>query len=457
MLFSRRLALLRVVVMAALLVCTLMVVADVYPDHGFCPLEEACAKAHESALGSIHGVPTSMLGLAAFSIFFALTLMPVEWARMVIRPAGFFAALGGGGFIAYQAFVLESFCPLCLVVDAAGIVAGLIAVTWPAPPIRLSGRFLVGELPSARLAWSFAALLLIVSPFALPRPAAGSWVEIPDASGLFADTDAPTTDPAAAATDLAALPSAPAPQEPALSAPPALPALPAIPAPPPPPRPAPPAPPAPQPGDRPIGAEVSATVTPPPPAAPEADVAMAGAADLEPGSGPGEDLAVAPVPTGPRPTLYLVEYLNPYCAHCRATHQRFEKVLAEAENQADIRIRRVYAWGERGYPVWARACAYAASVGREDQLFAELLQARSAKTVEVYQAAQRAGLDVRKMRVALLSPVAPRRLVQDRAIVRQAQLKGLPTLDIGKRRLMGEQGEDALREAVAAALSSSTE
>jgi protein-disulfide isomerase len=42
--------------------------------------------------------------------------------------------------------------------------------------------------------------------------------------------------------------------------------------------------------------------------------------------------------------------------------------------------------------------------------------------------------------------------VRDRDLARSAGLRGLPTLDIGRRRLMGEQSEAELREAVEAAL-----
>jgi hypothetical protein len=46
----------------------------------------------------------------------------------------------------------------------------------------------------------------------------------------------------------------------------------------------------------------------------------------------------------------------------------------------------------------------------------------------------------------------PPRLQRDREIVSRARLEGMPTLDIGKRRLQGEQSEAELAEALRAAI-----
>jgi predicted DsbA family dithiol-disulfide isomerase len=148
--------------------------------------------------------------------------------------------------------------------------------------------------------------------------------------------------------------------------------------------------------------------------------------------------------------VVIVEYLNAYCPHCRATHRRLEKVLAEMD-VATKRLR-IYTWGGNEYPVWARACVFAESQGLEERVFEELLNARNQSTAEVYAAAQRAGLDVALLQKALQDGTPPPRLVRHRKIFRAAHLEGLPTLDIGRRRLMGEQSEAELKEAVSAAL-----
>ena len=87
-----------------------------------------------------------------------------------------------------------------------------------------------------------------------------------------------------------------------------------------------------------------------------------------------------------------------------------------------------------------------------DQLFDELMRARSQRPAEVYAAARRAGLDANAMQRAVNASAVPTRVVRDHDLMRKAQLKGLPTIDIGRRRLMGEQSEAELRDAIQAAL-----
>src|SRR5688572_31059970 len=117
MVSARRLVLLRLTAVTAVCVSTLLTYDTLHPDRAFCPLAEACERVRESALGSLFGVPTSLLGMVAFGGLFLLTLLPVEWARTLLRPAGLFAAFAGVGLFAYQALAIRTFCPLCLVAD----------------------------------------------------------------------------------------------------------------------------------------------------------------------------------------------------------------------------------------------------------------------------------------------------------------------------------------------------
>ena len=150
-------------------------------------------------------------------------------------------------------------------------------------------------------------------------------------------------------------------------------------------------------------------------------------------------------------SVLVVEYLNAYCEHCRATHQNLDAVIASID--VPVRRRRIYAWGSHGYPLWARACAYAHELGKEEELFAELLRTRSQHPTEVYRAARRVGIDPRALQRAVRRPPPPR-LVRDCRIMVAAGLQGLPTLDIGRRRLMGGQSESDLVGAIRAATAS---
>lgn len=467
-----RVILLRLTAMAAVTTSTLLAYDSLHPERPFCPLAEACEQASKSALGDIAGVPTSLIGMAAFGLFFLLTLLPVELGRPVLRPAGILAALAGTGLFIFQWAALDKFCPLCLVADGAGLLAGLLTLTWPQLPRRKSGARLPGETWSARIAWTFALLLCVTTPLAWPRSAGPAWVEAPSTDELFEGEGAPTV--ARAPTQPVVKPPAPAPYVPppasthairpavgpslrptpppvlspafTAAATPALPPeiepLPTSAYPPPP-----PLPPLP---------EVPTHPSAEPPLPPSPTVESGGPGAPTPLGGPDADPGQPeptpePSTTGEgRPEVQIVEYLNAYCAHCRTMHKRIHGVLNAMGVEG--RIRRIYTWSSNDYPLWARALAYAQSVKLEDRLFEELVVARSQRPDEVFAAASRAGLDVAALRRALQDATPPARLVHDRDLAQKARLLGLPTIDIGRRRLMGEQSETELRDAIQAAL-----
>ena len=117
-----------------------------------------------------------------------------------------------------------------------------------------------------------------------------------------------------------------------------------------------------------------------------------------------------------------------------------------------MRRRRIYSWSSADVPMWARAVAFAQTLGLEDRMFHELVRADDDTPREIYAAAARAGVDADALRRALADPRVPARLESDRRLSQSARLEGLPTLDIGRRRLMGEQSEPELRDAIRAAL-----
>ena len=414
-----RLVGLRMAAMAALPASTILTYDRMHPDRAICPLAEACERARESFFGSVAGVPTSTIGLLAFAGLFLLTLLPERWGRPILRPAALFAGLAGIVLIAFQALFLPAFCPVCLVADTAGIVAGVLAWSWPVPP-RGVGRFSFDtESDAARIAWTLASILAVIIPFAWPRETKPGWVEIAPQTALL-DGIAPS----APVASLANTPPRPTEAEVAAAPPPPIPT--------PPPRPEPTA----------ILATQSPALPTPPAAPPPDRVAK-----------PAPVVAAAPSPApSARPVIGIVEYLNAYCAHCRATHRRLEKVLSEVE--VSPRRRRIYTWSSTEAPLWARACAFAATRGLEDRLFEELLSTSSGNAPEVYAAAQRAGLDPAELRQSLDSPSVQTRLATDRRLSQGADLQGLPTLDIGRRRLLGEQSESELRDAVLVAIAS---
>jgi hypothetical protein len=157
---------------------------------------------------------------------------------------------------------------------------------------------------------------------------------------------------------------------------------------------------------------------------------------------------------GAAPRIELVEYLNPFCAHCRATHARLARVLEGV--RTPVERERLYTWSGKSPPLWAKACVCAQDQGGgakdlERPFFRELLTARSDRPADIWAAAKRAGLDVAALEACVKRGDADERLGWVRDKVKDARIAGMPTLDIGERRLEGEQTEAELREAVTAA------
>jgi uncharacterized membrane protein/predicted DsbA family dithiol-disulfide isomerase len=324
-----RLAWVRLVAFAGLAASALLAAEVLRPGRRFCPVDEACAAARSSDLGSVLGYPTSVLGVVAFGAFLALTFS--TRGRRWLRPAGLLAAAAGVGLLAYQAVALDAFCPLCVVCDLAGVALGALLLP-RRPPAAGAGK--------ARWPWAVAASLAVALPLVWPQAEGAGWSAL-EGAGTASGT----------------------------------------------------------------------------------------------------------------PRLRLVEYLNPFCAHCRATHARLARALEGV--RAPVERERLYAWSGKAPPLWAKACVCAQDQGRgtdlERPFFRELLAAGRDRPEEVWAAARRAGLDVASLRACVERGDADERLGWVRDRVRAARIRGMPTLDVGRRRLEGEQSEAELRAALAAA------
>jgi predicted DsbA family dithiol-disulfide isomerase len=145
----------------------------------------------------------------------------------------------------------------------------------------------------------------------------------------------------------------------------------------------------------------------------------------------------------------MTEYLNAFCGHCRATHARLDRVVETYP--VPIREQRIYVWPSGDAPTWAKACVCARAQGKEEATFAELLRLDEENDANVWAAAARAGCDVEALRAAVGRGDATARLQRYLQRMRQARIEGLPTIDVGRRRLQGEQSEGELREALDAA------
>ncbi len=146
--------------------------------------------------------------------------------------------------------------------------------------------------------------------------------------------------------------------------------------------------------------------------------------------------------------LSIVEFLNPFCSHCRATHGRLDRALESVA--LPMRRTRVYVWHQKTPPLWARALACAEAEGKEDALFRELSASDDLvghpETVE--DAVRRAGLDPAAYESCAKGPGPRPRLDHDRALVVSSDLEGLPTIWVGERAIFGEVDEEDIRALV---------
>lgn len=89
---------------------------------GFCGVGGGCDRVAHSTYSAILGVPRPLIGVIAFAILLALTISRARRASLVV---GALFVLEGVHLLALQAFVLHAWCPFCVVIDVASIVAGV--------------------------------------------------------------------------------------------------------------------------------------------------------------------------------------------------------------------------------------------------------------------------------------------------------------------------------------------
>jgi predicted DsbA family dithiol-disulfide isomerase len=116
------------------------------------------------------GVPMPILGVAGFAALGAASVISGRIARLVQMLIAMVAALAGVGLLLIQALAIHRFCPYCCVVDASGIVSGVVAALrlWRIPeeaPYRFSpyagGGFLIASLVATFVVGHRAAPLMV--------------------------------------------------------------------------------------------------------------------------------------------------------------------------------------------------------------------------------------------------------------------------------------------------------
>jgi uncharacterized membrane protein/predicted DsbA family dithiol-disulfide isomerase len=150
-----RLTFQRCFALVALVLCVAMVIDQLSPVPKFCGFRGGCDAVLNSIYGRPLGIPISTVGLAAFAIFYLVSLGPPASVGGFVGFMAYFAGLVGIAGIAIQLLVLKRICPLCLAVDVLGILMAAFELIWPASQATAAPR---------RWVW----LLLAIVGVALP-------------------------------------------------------------------------------------------------------------------------------------------------------------------------------------------------------------------------------------------------------------------------------------------------
>jgi uncharacterized membrane protein/predicted DsbA family dithiol-disulfide isomerase len=137
----------------------------------FCGARSGCGVVRRSGWGYVGPISVPQLGIASFAGVLLISLR-AAWVRL----AAIFSIVGAVvalALIAVQAFVIDQFCWLCLVVDISAIVAGAAGATML---VRGDWEATNGPITSGPLrawAWSLLAVVAVSAPSVWPlvRPA----------------------------------------------------------------------------------------------------------------------------------------------------------------------------------------------------------------------------------------------------------------------------------------------
>jgi protein-disulfide isomerase len=139
-----------------------------------------CDAVRGSAFAALGPVPTPALGVAFFGLLAALRLGTSR--PTLVRALAVVGGVLALGLVAVQAWVVQAWCPWCLVVDATAIALVPVVVAAPTPTQGAPARRRVGLATALGLAAPLGAAALVASP---PPPAV---IETPTADRVTIET-----------------------------------------------------------------------------------------------------------------------------------------------------------------------------------------------------------------------------------------------------------------------------
>ncbi len=152
----------------------------------------------------------------------------------------------------------------------------------------------------------------------------------------------------------------------------------------------------------------------------------------------------------------VVEYVDYECPHCRKTHADFAPIIAESAGRLRVVRKNVPLVTMHPHAMTAaRAAACGAAMGKAEAMSAGLFATPVDALTEAGCAALagQIGLDAAQYRACMDDPQNSRRVDAEREAFRAQGGRGLPTVWIDRTRIEGARGAEALRSAVADALS----
>src|SRR5262249_20102166 len=111
---------LRAAALAGLATSALLIAEYRDPLPALCVPGGGCDVVRHSAYAAVLGVPLPLLGALFFSTVLCVAVVPQ--GRRWLLPVSAAGAVAGASFIMIQAFVLQAFCRLCLIVDSASLL-----------------------------------------------------------------------------------------------------------------------------------------------------------------------------------------------------------------------------------------------------------------------------------------------------------------------------------------------
>lgn len=96
-----------------------------HPSAALCGVGGGCEAARHSQYSEILGVPLPIIGVVFFGAVLLMAIAPL--LRRWLWPLSAAGAVAGLVYIGIQAFLLNTYCPFCLVVDVAAVIIGVLA------------------------------------------------------------------------------------------------------------------------------------------------------------------------------------------------------------------------------------------------------------------------------------------------------------------------------------------